>query len=287
MKIVATVNEIRDIVVNYKKNLETVALVPTMGNLHLGHLTLVREAKKNAQRVIVSIFVNPMQFDRAEDLQNYPRTLEQDLEFLKNEGVDAVFTPTPNIMYPKGLNAQAYVEVPELANSLEGALRPGHFRGVSTVVSKLFNIVQPDCACFGLKDYQQVALINQMVEDLNFQIKIIEVPIVRHDNGLAYSSRNNRLNQAELSIAPRLYEKLSVLANKLSELTEFKPDVVENLLDTTSNEIDNCGLKTDDLTVVDAITLNPEYKDSKKVVILAAAYLGKIRLIDNIVVSHK
>ena len=287
MKVVATVNEIRDIVVNYKKNLETIALVPTMGNLHLGHLTLVREAKKNAQRVIVSIFVNPMQFDRAEDLQNYPRTLEQDLELLKNEGVDAVFTPTPNILYPKGLNAQAYVEVPELANSLEGALRPGHFRGVSTVVSKLFNIVQPDCACFGLKDYQQVALINQMVEDLNFQIKIIEVPIVRHDNGLAYSSRNNRLNQAELSIAPRLYEKLSVLANKLSELTEFKPDVVENLLDTTSNEIDNCGLKTDDLTVVDAITLNPEYKDSKKVVILAAAYLGKIRLIDNIVVSHK
>lgn len=287
MKVVATVNEIRDIVVNYKKNLETIALVPTMGNLHLGHLTLVREAKKNAQRVIVSIFVNPMQFDRAEDLQNYPRTLEQDLELLKNEGVDAVFTPTPNIMYPKGLNAQAYVEVPELANSLEGALRPGHFRGVSTVVSKLFNIVQPDCACFGLKDYQQVALINQMVEDLNFQINIIEVPIVRHDNGLAYSSRNNRLNQAELSIAPRLYEKLSVLANKLSELTEFKPDVVENLLDTTSNEIDNCGLKTDDLTVVDAITLNPEYKDSKKVVILAAAYLGKIRLIDNIVVSHK
>ncbi len=287
MKVVATVNEIRDIVVNYKKNLETIALVPTMGNLHLGHLTLVREAKKKAQKVIVSIFVNPMQFDRAEDLQNYPRTLEQDLELLKNEGVDAVFTPTPNIMYPKGLNAQAYVEVPELANSLEGALRPGHFRGVSTVVSKLFNIVQPDCACFGLKDYQQVALINQMVEDLNFQIKIIEVPIVRHDNGLAYSSRNNRLNQAELSIAPRLYEKLSVLANKLSELTEFKPDVVENLLDTTSNEIDNCGLKTDDLTVVDAITLNPEYKDSKKVVILAAAYLGKIRLIDNIVVSHK
>lgn len=287
MKVAATVNEIRDIVVNYKKNLETIALVPTMGNLHLGHLTLVREAKKNAQRVIVSIFVNPMQFDRAEDLQNYPRTLEQDLELLKNEGVDAVFTPTPNIMYPKGLNAQAYVEVPELANSLEGALRPGHFRGVSTVVSKLFNIVQPDCACFGLKDYQQVALINQMVEDLNFQINIIEVPIVRHDNGLAYSSRNNRLNQAELSIAPRLYEKLSVLANKLRELTEFKPDVVENLLDTTSNEIDNCGLKTDDLTVVDAITLNPEYKDSKKVVILAAAYLGKIRLIDNIVVSHK
>jgi len=287
MKVIATVNEIRDIVVNYKNNLETIALVPTMGNLHLGHLTLVREAKKNAQRVIVSIFVNPMQFDRAEDLQNYPRTLDQDIELLEKEGVDAVFTPTPNVMYPKGLNAQAYVEVPELANSLEGALRPGHFRGVSTVVSKLFNIVQPDCACFGLKDYQQVALINQMVEDLNFQIKIIEVPIVRHENGLAYSSRNNRLNQAELSIAPRFYEKLSDLANKLSELTEFKPDVVEQLLDTTSNEIDNCGLKTDDLTVVDAITLNPEYKDSNKVVILAAAYLGKIRLIDNIVVSHK
>jgi pantoate--beta-alanine ligase len=285
MKVAATINEIRNIVSNFKHELKTIALVPTMGNLHCGHLALVKEAKKTADKVIVSVFVNPMQFDRVEDLQNYPRTLENDIKLLEEAGVDAVFTPTPEIMYPQGMRLQSYVEVPDLCNSLEGQLRPGHFRGVATVVSKLFNIVQPDFACFGLKDYQQVALIKEMVFDLNFQLKIIEVPIVRHEDGLAYSSRNNLLNQAERTIAPKLNQELNKLGDKLKTLSNFKN--VHSLIEEAINNIDNCGFKTDDLTLVDAYTLNPEIQNSKKIAVLVAAYLGKVRLIDNLVVEHK
>ncbi|MEE0986899.1 MAG: pantoate--beta-alanine ligase [Succinivibrionaceae bacterium] len=283
MKIAKDITGIRELVTGFKHANETIALVPTMGNLHNGHLTLVKKAREAAQRVVVSIFVNPMQFDRAEDLKTYPRTLENDLRLLEEAGVDAVFTPTPDVMYPQGLGLQSYVEVPDLCNSLEGALRPGHFRGVATVVSKLFNIVQPDFACFGLKDYQQVALIKEMVRDLNFQLKIIEVPIVRHEDGLAYSSRNNLLNQAERSIAPRLHAQLEQLGAKLK--TAASADI-PNIIDDAINSIDGCGFKTDDLAVVDADTLNPEISASRRVVILISAYLGKIRLIDNLVVDR-
>ena len=283
MKRAKDITGIRELVTGFKHANETIALVPTMGNLHNGHLTLVKKAREAAQRVVVSIFVNPMQFDRAEDLKTYPRTLENDLRLLEEAGVDAVFTPTPDVMYPQGLGLQSYVEVPDLCNSLEGALRPGHFRGVATVVSKLFNIVQPDFACFGLKDYQQVALIKEMVRDLNFQLKIIEVPIVRHEDGLAYSSRNNLLNQAERSIAPRLHAQLEQLGAKLK--TAASADI-PNIIDDAINSIDGCGFKTDDLAVVDADTLNPEISASRRVVILISAYLGKIRLIDNLVVDR-
>ena len=283
MKIAKDITGIRELVTGFKHANETIALVPTMGNLHNGHLTLVKKAREAAQRVVVSIFVTPMQFDRAEDLKTYPRTLENDLRLLEEAGVDAVFTPTPDVMYPQGLGLQSYVEVPDLCNSLEGALRPGHFRGVATVVSKLFNIVQPDFACFGLKDYQQVALIKEMVRDLNFQLKIIEVPIVRHEDGLAYSSRNNLLNQAERSIAPRLHAQLEQLGAKLK--TAASADI-PNIIDDAINSIDGCGFKTDDLAVVDADTLNPEISASRRVVILISAYLGKIRLIDNLVVDR-
>ncbi|MDD6178192.1 MAG: pantoate--beta-alanine ligase [Succinivibrionaceae bacterium] len=285
MKIAATIKEIRSIVEEFQNNpQDKIALVPTMGNLHQGHLALVKEAKKVAQKVVVSIFVNPMQFDRSEDLINYPRTLENDLKLLEENDVDAVFTPTPEVMYPQGLELQSYVEVPDLCNSLEGQLRPGHFRGVATIVSKLFNIVQPDYACFGLKDFQQVALIKEMVKDLNFQIKIIEVPIVRHEDGLAFSSRNNRLNQAERSIAPRLHLIISELAKKLSEKKSFAD--VQDDVEATINKLDNNGFKTDDLTLVDATTLSPDIKNSTKIAILVAAYLGKVRLIDNLVVER-
>ncbi|MGL5706994.1 MAG: pantoate--beta-alanine ligase, partial [Aeromonas sp.] len=148
----------------------TIAFVPTMGNLHQGHLTLIEQAHSHAEKVVVSIFVNPMQFDKAEDLANYPRTLEQDCAALDAAAVDMVFTPTPEIMYPNGLASQTFVEVPGLSGLLEGALRPGHFRGVSTVVTKLFNLVQPDVACFGQKDYQQLALIRKMVADMAMPI---------------------------------------------------------------------------------------------------------------------
>ncbi|NCO47246.1 MAG: pantoate--beta-alanine ligase, partial [Vibrio sp.] len=152
-----------------------VAFVPTMGNLHEGHLTLVRKAREEGNVVVVSIFVNPMQFDRADDLNNYPRTLDEDLSKLNAEAVDLVFTPTPEIMYPQGLEKQTFVEVPGLSHMLEGASRPGHFRGVATIVAKLFNIVQPNVACFGEKDFQQLAVIRQMVSDLCMDIEIVGV----------------------------------------------------------------------------------------------------------------
>ena len=162
-----------------------IAFVPTMGNLHQGHLTLVEEARRHGDKVVVSIFVNPLQFDKAEDLANYPRTLEQDCAALEAAGVDLVFTPTPEIMYPQGLASQTFVEVPGISSLLEGALRPGHFRGVSTVVTKLFNLVQPNVACFGEKDYQQLALIRKMVADMAMPIEIVGVPTVRAEDGLA------------------------------------------------------------------------------------------------------
>lgn len=283
MKVANTISEIRDIVKSFKNDLQTIALVPTMGNLHQGHLTLVKEAKKAAQKVVVTIFVNPMQFDRNEDLINYPRTLEDDLKLLESEGVDAVFTPTPEVMYPQGLHNQSFVEIPELCNCLEGLLRPGHFRGVATVVTKLFNIVQPDFACFGKKDFQQVALIKEMVSDLNFQIEIIEVPIVRHEDGLAFSSRNNRLSKSEREIAPKLYKTMVKLSEKIKQLDNFND--IHNIIEETSGEIDNLGFRTDDITIVDAKTLSADIKNSKSVVILIAAYLGKVRLIDNLVVD--
>ncbi len=284
MKTAKTIEEIRQIVTEYKHDLKTIGLVTTMGNLHKGHLTLVKEAQKNAEKVIVTIFVNPMQFDRPEDLRTYPRTLEQDLALLEEAGVDAVFTPTPEIMYPRGLKNQTYVEVPDLANSLEGALRPGHFNGVATVVSKFFNIIQPDLACFGEKDYQQLALIREMVQDMNFQIRIIGVPIVRHENGLAYSSRNNRLSPEELAKAPEFHACLVRMGDKLKALPDFRS--IQKIIDESVNELDGAGFSTDDITVVDAATLSPDIAESKRVVILAAAYLGKVRLIDNLVVEH-
>jgi pantoate--beta-alanine ligase len=187
------IDALRAAIREFRQQGKRIAFVPTMGNLHNGHLTLVREAKQYADVVIVSIFVNPMQFDRAEDLVNYPRTLDEDCALLAQEGVAAVFTPTPAIMYPQGLETQTFVEVPGISSLLEGAMRPGHFRGVSTVVTKLFNLVQPDVACFGQKDYQQLALIRKMVRDMAMPIDIIGVPTVRADDGLALSSRNGYL----------------------------------------------------------------------------------------------
>ncbi|MFB0975805.1 MAG: pantoate--beta-alanine ligase, partial [Tolumonas sp.] len=166
MLVTEQIDALRAVIREHRQQGKRIAFVPTMGNLHNGHLTLVREAKSHADVVIVSIFVNPMQFDRAEDLANYPRTLSEDCALLEQEGVTAVFTPTPAIMYPQGLDTQTFVEVPGISYLLEGAMRPGHFRGVSTVVTKLFNIVQPDIACFGQKDYQQLALIRKMVRDM-------------------------------------------------------------------------------------------------------------------------
>jgi len=254
-----------------------IALVPTMGNLHDGHLTLVDEARARADIVIVSIFVNPLQFDRADDLARYPRTLQEDCEKLTRRGVDLVFAPAPDTLYPNGLQQQTFVEVPGLSQMLEGASRPGHFRGVATVVSKLFNLVQPDVACFGEKDYQQLALIRQMVADMDYDISIVGVPIVRAKDGLALSSRNGYLTAEERQQAPQLRRIMNDVVEQLSNGDRQ----VDDMLAKASEALRDAGFTPDELFIRDAATLQPLTIDSTRAVVLMAAWLGKARLIDN------
>ncbi len=265
--------EIRD----FRKNNKRIALVPTMGNLHEGHMTLVEEAKARGDVVVVSIFVNPMQFERPDDLERYPRTLQEDCEKLNKRGVDLVFAPSPAEVYPKGLTTQTQVDVPVISTILEGASRPGHFRGVSTIVSKLFNLVQPQVACFGQKDFQQLALLRTMVEDMGYDIEIIGVPIVRAKDGLALSSRNGYLTPEERKIAPQLNKIMNALAERLS-LGERH---VEEMLQETGQQLREAGFTPDELFIRDAKTLQELSVDSTSAVILMAAWLGKARLIDN------
>ncbi len=259
---------------------KSLAFVPTMGNLHEGHIELVNQAHKHADVVITSIFVNPMQFGANEDLDSYPRTFEADCDKLKAAGNHAVFYPKVKEMYPNGLDAQTFVEVPDTEHTLcgEATQRPGHFRGVSTVVTKLFNMVQPDVACFGEKDYQQLRLIRTMVTDLNMPIEIVGVPTVRESSGLAKSSRNGYLSAEELEIAPALNQALNAVK---SALLAGENDVAK-LEQEASESIDAAGLKTDYVTARDAHSLEPVTSKTSEIVVLGAAYLGKARLIDNL-----
>ncbi|TBL67239.1 pantoate--beta-alanine ligase [Hafnia alvei] len=277
MVIIETIPLLRREIRRWRQEGKRVALVPTMGNLHEGHLTLVEEAKARADIVVVSVFVNPMQFDRPDDLARYPRTLQEDCEKLTRLGVDLVFAPSEKEIYPKGLEQQTYVDVPSLSTMLEGASRPGHFRGVSTIVSKLFNLIQPDIACFGEKDFQQLALIRKMVADLSFDIDIVGVPIVRGQDGLALSSRNGYLTPDERRLAPRLYNIMSHLATQL----ENGERNIDELLEQTVGRLREAGLQPDELFVRDADTLLDVNVDTQTAVILVSAWLGKARLIDN------
>ena len=265
--------EIRD----FRKNNKRIALVPTMGNLHEGHMTLVEEAKARGDVVVVSIFVNPMQFERPDDLERYPRTLQEDCEKLNKRGVDLVFAPSPAEIYPKGLATQTQVDVPVISTILEGASRPGHFRGVSTIVSKLFNLVQPQVACFGQKDFQQLALLRTMVEDMGYDIEIVGVPTVRAKDGLALSSRNGYLTSDERKTAPQLYKIMNALADRLSQGERH----IDEMLQETAQQLREAGFIPDELFVRDAKTLQNLSVDSTSAVILMAAWLGKARLIDN------
>ncbi|RJG42071.1 pantoate--beta-alanine ligase [Motilimonas pumila] len=255
----------------------TIAFVPTMGNLHQGHITLVKQAQTLADKVIVSIFVNPMQFNNADDLANYPSTMEQDCDKLVQQGADCLFTPTPELMYPEGLENHTRVDVPGIADLLEGALRPGHYRGVSTVVTKLFNIVQPDIACFGDKDFQQTALIRKMTSDLALPIEIVGVPTVREPSGLAMSSRNGYLTTSERAIAPTLFAVMQHIAEQISAGNRNFTKVIEK----ATNTLNSSGFKTDSIDIVDADNLLAMTEKTQRVVILMAAFLGKARLIDN------
>ncbi len=258
-----------------------IALVPTMGNLHDGHMKLIDEAKDRADVVVASIFVNPMQFDRPDDLARYPRTLQEDCEKLNKRKVDYVFAPAVEEIYPRGLEGQTYVDVPGLSTMLEGASRPGHFRGVSTIVSKLFNLVQPDIACFGEKDFQQLALIRKMVADMGYDIEIIGVPIMRAKDGLALSSRNGYLTAEQRKIAPGLFKVMSSIGEKL-QAGEHDQD---EMIAIAAQELNEKGFRADDIQIRDADTLLELTENSKRAVILMAAWLGQARLIDNKIIG--
>ena len=269
MLIIETLPLLRQHIRRLRQEGKRVALVPTMGNLHDGHMKLVDEAKAQADVVIVSIFVNPMQFDRPDDLVRYPRTLQEDCEKLNKRKVDFVFAPAAQEIYPQGTDSQTYVEVPGLSTMLEGASRPGHFRGVATIVSKLFNLIQPDIACFGEKDFQQLALIRKMVADMGYDIEIVGVPIIRAKDGLALSSRNGYLTAEQRKIAPGLFKVMSSIGEKLQ----------------AEQELNEKGFRADDIQIRDADTLLELTDSSKRAVILVAAWLGQARLIDNLSVT--
>ena len=276
MKMIEQLEQLR-IATQLAKQLGRVAFVPTMGNLHDVHLTLMREARKHAQTVICSIFVNPMQFGANEDLDKYPRTLDADIAALESAGVDLLYFPSIDTMYPKPLSDQTKVEVPVISDLYCGASRPGHFVGVATVVAKLFNMVQPDVALFGTKDFQQLAVIRRMVADLAMPIEIIGVPTVRNADGLAMSSRNQYLTSEQRAIAPKIYAELKQLAETLSQdLSQLEQQSADS-----QRRLAEAGFEPDYLHVLDAETLLPLTDQSQHGVILIAAKLGAARLIDN------
>ncbi|CCW32680.1 pantoate--beta-alanine ligase [Xenorhabdus nematophila] len=278
MLIIETIPLLRREIRRWHQAGKRIAFVPTMGNLHDGHLALVDTAKAQADVVIVSIFVNPMQFDREDDLANYPRTLQEDCERLNHRNVELVFAPNANEIYPNGLNGnQTFIEVPELSHILEGTSRPGHFRGVTTVVSKLFNLIQPDLVYFGEKDFQQLQIIRKMIADMAYDITLVSVPTVRDKNGLALSSRNNLLSAEEKKIAPLLSKVMQVIAERL----QHGERETEKLIELASAHLRKEGFMPDELFIRDAENLLPLTTQSKRAVILMAAWLGQTRLIDN------
>ncbi len=278
MKIVTTISELRSIVNGWKQEGEQVAFVPTMGNLHAGHLQLVHEAQKAADRVVASIFVNPTQFGEGEDFESYPRTIEQDSTQLTEAAVDLLFLPSVEEMYPGDRDLATFVDVPGVSEMLCGAHRSGHFRGVATVVCKLFNMVGADVAFFGEKDFQQLTVIRKMVKELNMAISIQGVSTVRESNGLALSSRNGYLMTDELERAALLYRclcdaKEAVLAGRLS-IQEIENEQLARLKEA--------GFEPDYFSISCRENLKPATEKDTELVVLAAAQLGRPRLIDNL-----
>jgi pantoate--beta-alanine ligase len=280
MDLLEQVAELRQRVAAWRRSGARVAFVPTMGNLHLGHLTLVRVARTQADRTVASIFVNPLQFGPREDLAAYPRTLERDREMLAAEGTDLLFAPAVEAVYPRGQEVQTRVEVPGLSGILCGASRPGHFTGVATVVCELFNMVQPDLAVFGEKDFQQLLVIRRMTEDLSLPVEIQGVPTVREADGLALSSRNGYLTADERGRAPAIYRALQAARDRLVEGTAM--DAVEA---AGREALSRAGLVPDYFSVRRSEDLAEPQAADRELVVLAAAHLGKARLIDNLRVS--
>ena len=280
MQTIDTIAGLRQQVVVWRRAGERIALVPTMGNLHAGHLQLVEMAGRHADRVIVSIFVNPMQFSDASggDFDNYPRTFEADQKKLQASGASLLFFPSQREMYPAGFEHVTRVEVPDISDILCGEFRPGHFVGVATVVAKLFNMVQPDVALFGEKDFQQLLVIRRLAAELCFPVEIVGVPTVREANGLAMSSRNQYLTTEERQCAAELYQTLQQARERLlssdAGIAEIEAQAEERLREA--------GFRPEYFTVRRAADLQPATAGDQVLVILAAAWLGKARLIDNI-----
>jgi pantoate--beta-alanine ligase len=278
MQIISEISSLREMRRNWQVEGKVIAFVPTMGNLHHGHLKLVKEAKVKADIVVVSIFVNPLQFGPDEDLDAYPRTIKHDQAALEALGVDVLFSPQAQDIYPSGLEQQTFVEVPGLSYMICGASRPGHFRGVATIVCKLFNMVQPNHAYFGEKDFQQLQVIKAMVTDLSMNLQIHGVPTVREADGLAMSSRNNYLSTEQRELAPQLYKILCAIADDI----KFGRRDFSFLVSEHKQKLTSAGFKVDyiELRAADSL-LQPGHEDTH-LVILAAAFLGKTRLIDNL-----
>lgn len=281
MLVTHTKQELAEQVAEWRLHDEHVALVPTMGNLHAGHVALVELAREHAERVVVSIFVNPTQFGEGEDFESYPRTLERDKLRLKKTAADVIFAPDVATVYPFGLEQATTVSVPGLTEHFCGASRPGHFDGVTTVVARLFSLVQPDVAIFGQKDYQQQLVIRHMTEDMSLPVGIITGETVRADDGLALSSRNSYLSEKERANAPVLNEALRAtgqdLQNGRRNFEELEADALKRLHDA--------GFDVDYYSIRRALNLEVPNRDCDDLVVLAAARLGTTRLIDNIVVT--
>ena len=278
MQTLTRIAELRDLVTGWRLGRESIAFVPTMGNLHMGHASLMAAAHLHGRRVVSSVFVNPLQFGPSEDYSAYPRTFEDDAGLLEEYGVDALFHPTVEEMYPQGSGGSTVVDVPGLTDILCGVVRPGHFQGVATVVVKLFCLVQPDVAIFGEKDYQQLTVIRRVVQDLNLPVQIVGAPTVRADDGLALSSRNRYLTAEERATAPKIYRALDHARRRIE-----------------SGDVDVASIEAEGLAALRTAGIRPDYFEVRtadrlarpagqdlNLVVLAAGRLGKARLIDNL-----
>jgi pantoate--beta-alanine ligase len=278
MATVTTIAEVREQVGRWHADGQRVVFVPTMGNLHAGHMSLIEAARRHGDKFVASIFVNPMQFGPNEDFAHYPRTPKADAQMLEAAGCDLMFMPEVGEIYPNGAGQATRIEVPGISNILCGEFRPGHFEGVATVVAKLFHIVDPDVAIFGEKDFQQLTVIRRMVADLCLRVRIVGAPTVREKDGLAMSSRNQYLDAQQRALAPTIYRQLQqAVAALQSGVRDYA-----GIESAGRAALDGAGFRTDYFSVRDARTLAPASPDTKHFVVLTAARLGKARLIDNL-----
>ena len=281
MQIIRNTRDLRSLVNAWRGDNMGIGFVPTMGNLHAGHLQLVDESIARTDRTVVSIFVNPMQFGETEDFKTYPKTFDDACALLLEKNVDILFAPDLGEVYPNGLDQVTQIDIPVLSEIVEGSYRPGHFTGVATVVAKLLNMVQPDIALFGEKDFQQLLVVSQMVNDLNMPVQVIGIPTVREVDGLAMSSRNAYLTEKERQIAPEIYQILQYVQE---QIYQGRRDYKE-LENQTTEDLNQKGFKADYIMIRRASDLLSPSLNDHNLVILVSAWLGKARLIDNLSIT--